>query len=1076
MSKFVQTVIAVAAIVVGTYFGETWLVRIGVAILINEAASSLIGSPSAPSAANRPGDRIVQNNTIADATLIYGSMDHVGGPPSYWNVSGTNNEFIWYVIPISMRPIDSYNLLHLDMDTINLATDLDGSGNVNTGKYNGYVHISTYIGAIPATADGTLVATFGTEYTTAFRGSACAYFWVRLKRDLRTDDQISAAVAPQNVRLFQSGPPGEISVGVNGHHIYDPRQDSTNGGAGTQRMGDPTSWAFSSNAALVLHDYLTATAAYKSHYSNTGLNVGCLDWPNSIIDYVALATSAGICDVTFTTSESYSIAQFTINGLIDVGQTYGDNTQLMLTAMGGSLTPAGSKYQINAAQYIAPSFTMDETWIADSITIRSTQPVSVGDNYNSVRGTFIDDSQAYQSGDFWPFTNAAYIANDGGYMWKDIDLTLCTDRYGAQRVAILYGKMSRNQMIIDCIFNMKAMNVAIGDTATLTITNANIIAKVFKVYDWKLSSEGIELQMREESATPYSITTGELTSVPVSLTPGQIYPIAPPPTLVDVQGVADGLDILVVPPPQVLYKFMVVYRGTTSSRAAATYRGRFEGAVFHDHELNGGTFWYWIYSVNDANQLSTALAFGPLQARYGVDFTTNGVNLMPKGFSLFGINAIVAPVGTFGLSTITLSTASTYGYNRLRIGWGTNAAPIIRLRHAGISEINISLNNRRYICSLYLNDNNAGNVFYQGLQIIFKDVNDVTVVATGFLVPVSGVNTTPGVYYGILDMTLATTLDGYMALAWTGPVGVSGNSSTLQGVQVELQNGNNMFPSPYTVPTHAQESMGGQISLITGSTPSMIPNMTFSYTATTSSITWSWGSFSLLRPDGSSTTVASGSQPVTGLSHPTTFWAYPYYDEVIQAVEWAGGGTGSPLIFRGSANATSANAQVQLGRCPLSSSGMQASTPSSGTGGGAGGGLGCLWDEQLVYCLRNSVAQNVRADEIRLTDKLWTPDGWAEIYTINTEDEIEWWGITFDNGMEIVGTNTEVFYHPDMSFTYARDLRPDNIILSERIFLAVTQVRKFRKSCKKIQLGIAGSHLFYVLKDGPLIHNTTYKP
>lgn len=618
MSKFVESVVAVVLIVVGYYYDQPWLVRIGVAMLIDEAATSLIGTPSPPSN-NRPGNRIIENNPIADSQLIYGSMGHVGGPPSYWNISGTNNEFLWYVLPISCRPIDGYSLLHIDSDTIDLATDLDVNGNVNTGKYSGFIQVVYHTGAIPATADATLVATFGAEYTASFEGNAIAYFWVKLKRDTRTDDEIKNAAAPQNVRLFQSGPPGEVSVSITGHRIYDPRQDSTNGGSGAQRANDPTTWVWSNNPALCIRDYLTATGVYKSHYANANLNIGCLDWPSSIIDDVAVATSANICDVTFTDPETITHAQYALDGLLSTGTAYGDNVQLMLTTMGGSLIPAGGKFQINAAQYVSPSFDIDQTWFAGKITLRTSMPITPNDRYNAIRGNFTDGEQAYQRVPFYPFTNAAYETQDGGRIWKDIDLSLVSNRYVAQRVAVLYGKMSRNQAVVILQCNLKALDIAIGDTVTLTVPGV-YTAKVFKVYNWKMSPDGIELQLREEDSTPYSITTGELVSAPEAVTPGLTYPTPPAPTLVSAAGSGDGNLITVIPPPDALYKWMVVYRNTVNNQTTASYLGRFEGSVFKDGTtVAKQTYYYWIAAVNEANQKSSWLATGGVVAKSTTD-------------------------------------------------------------------------------------------------------------------------------------------------------------------------------------------------------------------------------------------------------------------------------------------------------------------------------------------------------------------------------------------------------------------------------------------------------------------------
>lgn len=51
-----------------------------------------------------------------------------------------------------------------------------------------------------------------------------------------------------------------FSARVAGRKLYDPRKDSTNGGAGSHRLATPATWEYSDNPALALADWLTSTA------------------------------------------------------------------------------------------------------------------------------------------------------------------------------------------------------------------------------------------------------------------------------------------------------------------------------------------------------------------------------------------------------------------------------------------------------------------------------------------------------------------------------------------------------------------------------------------------------------------------------------------------------------------------------------------------------------------------------------------------------------------------------------------------------------------------------------------------
>lgn len=114
----------------------------------------------------------------------------------------------------------------------------------------------------------------------------------------------------------------------------------------------------------------------------------------------------------------------------------------------------------------------------------------------------------------------------------------------------------------------------------------------------------------------------------------------------------------------------------------------------------------------------------------------------------------------------------------------------------------------------------------------------------------------------------------------------------------------------------------------------------FSYTSTTSSITWSWSSLTLYRSDGTTVSIGSGSQTISGLSSSTTYYFYPYWDEPSASVKWVAGGTGSPAYAQTAATAPLLQSQNLQSQIAMSVGSMSASTPSSGSGGGSGGGGG----------------------------------------------------------------------------------------------------------------------------------------
>ncbi|HYL69527.1 MAG TPA: hypothetical protein VEX69_10200, partial [Candidatus Limnocylindria bacterium] len=115
------------------------------------------------------------------------------------------------------------------------------------------------------------------------------------------------------------------------------------------------------------------------------------------------------------------------------------------------------------------------------------------------------------------------------------------------------------------------------------------------------------------------------------------------------------------------------------------------------------------------------------------------------------------------------------------------------------------------------------------------------------------------------------------------------------------------------------------------------------YVSNTTSITWSWTGLSIARADGTSTAISNGSLAVTGLTPATTYYFYPYWDEIVLALNWVAGGAGAPPNAQTAKTNAAAQQQSLQGRIPLSQGAMVAATTASGTGGGSGGGSGsCL--------------------------------------------------------------------------------------------------------------------------------------
>lgn len=158
---------------------------------------------------------------------------------------------------------------------------------------------------------------------------------------------------------------------------------------------------------------------------------------------------------------------------------------------------------------------------------------------------------------------------------------------------------------------------------------------------------------------------------------------------------------------------------------------------------------------------------------------------------------------------------------------------------------------------------------------------------------------------------------------------------------------------------HVTTSLNGQGSL------AQISSVAFTYTATATSVTWSWGAFTIYSPDGSSIAVGTGSYTAfTGLTASTRYYFCMYYDSVAGAVVVIKG-VGTALVTL-DVLALTVNGD---GNIPIETQ-LFADTPASGSSGGGGGGGRCFSPNTRIKTSRGVIPFfDLQAGDFVLTAK-----------------------------------------------------------------------------------------------------------
>jgi len=277
--------------------------------------------------------------------------------------------------------------------------------------------------------------------------------------------------------------------------------------------------------------------------------------------------------------------------------------------------------------------------------------------------------------------------------------------------------------------------------------------------------------------------------------------------------------------------------------------------------------------------------------------------------------------------------------------------------------------------------------------------------------------------------------------------------------------------------------------LMKGSVPPMWTGG-FTYASTTASITWSWSALTIARADGTTTAVANGSLAVSGLAPGTTYYFYPYWDELALAIVWVGGiasSAGTPAdAFTAKTNAAAQQQSLQ-GRIPLSQGAMIAATTTSGTGGGSGGGSGsCLRVGSMVLTRERGT---VEIESCKPGEHLRCPGGtgvvaggsagaetWTKIARLEVRDADLFIRLHFSNLETLDVTPHHIFTLADGSPMRAERLCLSDIFMGRFGRITLKKIETIAEDSQKVTVSCEPTHQFFAGKHSAavLTHNYTF--
>ncbi len=465
----------VGAIIFGTAAGASAayviavnLARVAILSLVNKLAAPKIDLTQ--SAANK---MLTIRATVQAQSFTYGT-DMLSGPLIFANTTGDGNKELTRLVALHGREINDIIDFRIDDTDVRIPADIPDRNNVVTGgTFENVMLFATRLGTSTQTAIADLTARYPTLW---LAGSHRARGWSLIYTRMTLEEGNDA---------YQNGIPQNLRALCEGHLVYDPRLDDTNGGTGPHRFDDDTTWTFSDNPALCLSDFIRFENVGYSEVNER------IDWPLVII-------AADICDELVLVpggSQKRYTCNFTFLSTTPREQV----KQMLETAMLGRTVFSQGVWRMWAGAVQTVDVTLSEVNMSGATLQVQAQSGSTA-KYNRIRGKFVDPSRNFTANAYPEFRNAAFEAEDGGPKYQVFDINTCNDPFEAQRDAIIRLCQSRQQRVVVFPGNWSCFRIQPGTVVELDMAELGFNGEKFFVTEWGLQTDGsgVQLTMVEE--------------------------------------------------------------------------------------------------------------------------------------------------------------------------------------------------------------------------------------------------------------------------------------------------------------------------------------------------------------------------------------------------------------------------------------------------------------------------------------------------------------------------------------------------------------------------------------------------
>ncbi|PLX36989.1 MAG: hypothetical protein C0605_07940 [Hyphomicrobiales bacterium] len=426
----------------------------------------------------------------------------------YWNLYGGDNEYLQMVFALAEGECDSLTGAFVNGEPVTV------QGDTTVDEYPDVMWIEFHNGAWDQAADSELVAHGGGRWTANDRGRGVCYVRVTMKYD---------------EAKFPGGRP-KFLFQFKGAKLYDWRKDDTNGGSGSHRHGDASTYEWSANPVVAWYNWR------RGIWLN-GQRIAGMNTPGVAIDHDAATAAANICDESVALKVGGSETRYVISGLLDTSTNHRSHIENILGCMAGEEYDLGGTFRIMAGAAQSPVLSItDDDLLADA-PVKWRLNHSADKLTNAFFGAYVEPAKQWNEEPLDPRLSSADETADGGdRLEARYDFPFISSNTQGQRVLEALRRQARRQQSITAPVKPGLSVLEAGDWISWTSERYGFTAKLWAVESAPVSAEDHTgtLTLREIDADVYAW-------VPATdeITPGVTQPLpSGGPSLATVSGLA----------------------------------------------------------------------------------------------------------------------------------------------------------------------------------------------------------------------------------------------------------------------------------------------------------------------------------------------------------------------------------------------------------------------------------------------------------------------------------------------------------------------------------------------------------